>query len=237
MSTHIFRRAATSVLVAIVGAMIAPVSGGGGVSVGDAPPSERLALVASVLTLAGAAAASSTERAGAVPPLTTRVPPLVTRLCTSARARSPIPLVCPPLVPVTKYRTFPGLRGVLLGTMNIPPLKPPADKLYLLSFNAGDDGPFYWHWLIGMGTPEAIRYWVLSDAHKPTRVKVLRVEGRRVEIWRFPNYPAGGEFGGHVAAITRSGPYLVIASIHGYNTADADARMAVALARKADASR
>jgi hypothetical protein len=204
--------------------------------------SPLLALVASVFTLAGAGAASSTERAGGVPPLTTRVPPFVTRLCASARARSPIPLVCPPLVPVTKYRTFPGLSGVLLGTMNIPPLKPPADKLYLLSFNAGDDGPLYWHWLASMGTPEAIRYWVLSDAHnevkgKPTRVKMLRVEGRRVEIWRFPDYPAGGEFGGHVAAITRSGSYLVIASIHGYDTANADARMAVALARKAEATR
>ena len=93
-----------------------------------------------------------------------------------------------------------------------------------------------------MGTPQAIRYWVLSDARnevkgKPSRVKVLRLEGRRVEIWRFPDHPAGGALGGHLAAITRSGPYLAIASIHGYDTANSDARMAVALARKADAAR
>src|SRR5439155_22146279 len=181
---------------------------------------ERLYISPSGHPPAGPPAAASPARGGPVPPLTTRVPPLVTRLCTSARARSPIPLVCPPLVPVTKYRTFPGLRGVLLGTMNIPPLKPPADKLYLLSFNAGDDGSFYWHWLAGMGTPEAIPYWVLSDAHnkvkgKPTRLTMLRVQGRRIEIWRFPNHPAECEFGGHVAAITRSGRNLVIASIPG----------------------
>lgn len=42
VSTHVFRRATTSVLVAIVGAMGSPVSGGGGVSVGDAPPSGHL---------------------------------------------------------------------------------------------------------------------------------------------------------------------------------------------------
>ena len=64
----------------------------------------------------------------------------------------------------------------------------------------------------------------------------MLVGERKVEIWKFPEYPAGGAFGGHIAAITRSGQYLAIASIHGEN-ADADARMVVALARKADAAR
>jgi hypothetical protein len=67
--------------------------------------------------------------------------------------------------------------------------------------------------------------------------KTLVIGRRQVEIWRFPDYPAGGQFGGHFAAITRSGPYLAIASIHGYDNADASARMVVALARKADAVR
>jgi hypothetical protein len=201
-----------------------------------------MAVVLSATMLVGASTASSAKRALTVPPLTTKVPRFVMRLCASARAHSPIPLVCPPLVPVTSYRPFAGLSGVLLGNTNRPPVKPPADEIYLLGFNGGDSGPVYWHWLIGMGTPHAIRYWVLSDAHnevqgKPRRVKVLLLQGRRVEIWRFPNYPAGGEFGGHVAAITRSGPYWVIASIHGYDTAEVDARMAVALARKADSAR
>ena len=150
--------------------------------------------------------------------------------------------MCPPLVPVTKYRSFPGLSGVLLGNTNIPPVKPPADRIYLLGFNGGDSGPTYWHWMIGMGTPQAIRYWVLSDTRnevkgEPKRVRTVLVEHRRVEIWRFPDHPAGGQFGGHLAAITPSGPFLAIASIHGYDSADASARIAVALARKADADR
>jgi hypothetical protein len=121
-------------------------------------------------------------------------------------------------------------------------VKPPADRIYLVAFNGGDGGPTYWHWIAGLGTPQAIRYWVLSDAHnevkgKPARVKTLVIGRRQVEIWRFPDYPAGGQFGGHFAAITRSGPYLAIASIHGYDNADASARMVVALARKADAVR
>ena len=121
-------------------------------------------------------------------------------------------------------------------------MKPPADRIYLLAFNGGDSGPTYWHWIAGMGTPQAIRYWVLSDARneikgKPTRVKTVLVGRREVEIWRFPDYPAGGQFGGHFAAITGSGPYLAVASIHGSDSANASARIAVALARKADASR
>lgn len=198
-------------------------------------------VVASALTFFSVSAGSASQvETQALPRLTTKVPRFVTRLCAPARARSPIPLVCPPLVPVTKYRRFPGVSGVLLG--NSTPVKPPADAIYLAGFNAGDSGPEYWHWLAGIGTPEAIRYWVLSDARnevrgKPKKVDVVRVQGRRVEIWRFPEHPAGGQLGGHVAAITRSGRYLAIASIHGYDAAELDARMAVALARKADTGR
>lgn len=59
-------------------------------------------------------------------------------------------------------------------------------------------------------------------------------------MWRsgaFPTTQLEASSGGHVAAFTRSGPYLAIASVHGYDTAAAGARMAAALARKADASR
>jgi len=145
------------------------------------------------------------------------------------------------LVPSTKYRLFPGLSGATLGNTSIPRLKPPTDRIYLMGFNGGDSGPIYWHWIAGMGTPQAIRYWVLSDARnevrgKPHRLKTVKIGDRQVEIWQFPDHPAGGQFGGHIAAITRSGPYLAIASVHGDN-ADADARMVVALARKADAAR
>jgi len=121
-------------------------------------------------------------------------------------------------------------------------VKPPADRIYLLAFNASDSGPTYWHWVAGMGTTRAVRHWVLSDARnevkgRPKRVKSVVVERRQVEIWRFPDHPAGGQFGGRVAVIARSGPYLAVASVHGFDNADASARMVVALARKADASR
>jgi hypothetical protein len=201
-----------------------------------------LAAVVLAVLLPGVAqfGAAAVRQSIASPRLTSNVPRFVTRVCASGRAASPIPLVCP-LVPVTEYRSFPGLSGVLLGNTNQPPVKPPADKLYLLGFNGGDSGPTYWHWIAGMGTPKAIRYWVLSDARnevkgKPRRTNTVTVGGRKVEIWRFPDFPAGGQFGGHIAAITRSGPYLAIASVHGYDL-DGSARMAVTLARKADASR
>ena len=107
----------------------------------------------------------------------------------------------------------------------------------MLGFNGGDSGPRYWHWMAGMGTPEAIQYWVLSDVRnevrgKPKRVAVITVERRRVAIWQFPDHPAGGQFGGHYAAITTVGSLRAVASIHGDN-ADSSARMAVALAAKA----
>ena len=184
-----------------------------------------------------ASATAGSDQAGSSPRLTRDVPGFVQRVCVSARPTAPIPIVCPPLVPVTKYRTFTGLSGALLGNSGPVPVMPPRDRFYLLGFNGGDSGPTYWHWMAGMGTPEAIQYWVLSDARnvvrgKPKRVRAVVLDGRRVDIWRFPEHPAGGGFGGHYAAITSSGPLRAIASIHGDN-AEGSARMAVALAAKA----
>ena len=198
-------------------------------------------LVACIVGNAQSGNAGVGRHPSAVPLLTSHVPHFVTHVCASGRANSPIPLVCPPLVPVTKYRRFPGLSGVLLGNTNRPPVKPPANKIYLVAFNGGDSGPVYWHWIAGMGTPEAIRYWVLSDARnevkgKPKRIGTITIRGRGVELWRFPDYPAGGQFGDHVVAITSSGPYLAIASVHG-DDPSGSAQIAVALALKADATR
>ena len=204
---------------------------------------QRVAVaLGAVMLLSAASVRAASDRSSSPPPLTRDVPRFVRKICSSGRSSSPIPLVCPPLVPVTKYRPYPGSSGVLLGNTNTPPLKPPADRIYLLGFNGGDSGPTYWHWVAGMGSREAIQYWVLSDARnevkgKPKRLTTLVVDQRRVEIWRFPMHPAGGGLGGHVAAITRSGPYFAIASVHGYDTANASARVAVALAHKADAVR
>lgn len=192
-----------------------------------------LLLFAGTMPFVGSAATDETV------PLTTHVPAFVTSVCDAARSRSPIRLVCPSLVPVTKYRTFPGLSGVLLGNTNRPPVKPPADRIYLLGFNGGDDGPSYWHWIAGMGTPEAIRYWVLSDERnvvrgKPKLLRVVKHMGRAVQLWRFPEHPAGGQFGGHTVAIAQAKNALAIASIHGHDNATLSVRMATALAEKAD---
>ncbi len=184
--------------------------------------------------MSAASATGGTTGTGSAPPLTRDVPRFVSKHCASARKKSLLRLVCPPLVPVTRYRTYPGVSGVLAGN------EPPA-KMYLLGFNGGDTGPTFWHWIAGMGTPAGINRWVLSDAQnvmrgKPKLIRVVIVDGRKVNVWRFPPYPAGGQFGGHDAAITRSGPLLAIASIHG-DSAEASVRMAVALARRADVSR
>jgi hypothetical protein len=207
----------------------------------------HLVWAAFVVALAGFGAAGSaiggqSESSSSTPRLTRAVPENVTKLCVSARrSRPPLPIVCPPLIPVTRYWPYPGVHGVLLGNTNRPPLKPPTDRIYMLGFNAGASGPTTWHWIAGMGSREALRYWVLSDERnevkgKPTRVRTEWIARRKVEIWRFPDHPAGGQFGGHYAAITPSGPYFAVASIHGDN-ANASARMAVALASKADAAR
>jgi hypothetical protein len=111
------------------------------------------AVACSLLITATSAAAGRDEMLSSPPHLTRNVPRFVTQVCASARrSRPPLPIVCPPLVPVTRYRPFPGSSGVLLGNTNIPRLKPPTDHIYLLSFNGGDSGPAYWHWMAGIGS-------------------------------------------------------------------------------------
>lgn len=173
-------------------------------------------------------------------PLTAEIPPFVTKVCNSPR-RSPIRLVCPPLVPVSKYVRIDGLYGAFIAAVVEPRTTSPRRLLYFVSFNHGDNGPGFIHWVAGMGTEEAVRYWVLSDARnivrgKPKLARVVSRMGRRVEIWRFPEHPAGGQFGGHIVAI-RAKSLFAIASIHGYDATDASAQMAVALARKSEKAR
>jgi len=186
-------------------------------------------------TTVGAKDGSRAQDPTLTPRLTRHVPGIVELLCEFMKSSSPIRVVCPPLIPVSAYRRLPGVHGGETGAY--PGVKPPRNRLYLVGFNAGDTGPRYWHWIAGMGTPEAIQYWDISDARnvvrgKPKRIRVVTVDGRRVEIWRFPDHPAGGMFGGHYAAITTTGRLRAIASIHGDN-AEGSARMAVALAKKA----
>ena len=129
-----------------------------------------------------------------------------------------------------------GLYGFFSARETLAPGPASPSAYYELSFNNG--GPFGTvHWIVAKGSEEAIRFWVLGDElhevkGRPQRRGVLWVGNRRVEIYRFPSYPAGGSFGGHLAALVRSDQFVHVASIHGYRTARASARMAVALALK-----
>ena len=192
-----------------------------------------LLAVAAAIVLPGADAKSDPAR------LTTEVPAFVTRVCASASRQSPIRLVCPPLVPVTRSTRIVGLYGTLLGSQGRPRLGGLRTRLYLVSFNHGDLGPGFVHWVAGMGSAEAVRYWILSDVRnvvrgKPRLLRVINRGGRAVEVWRFPEHPAGGQFGGHIVAIAEAKTLRAVASIHGYDTEAASVRMAIALAAKAD---
>ena len=195
-------------------------------------PTPAASLVALLLALS-AATSSARDDSGAVP-LTRDVPSLVRKTCRQLARHTRLHVVCPPLVPKTRIVRIAGIYG-FFSALELP--KPPRRRLteyYEMSFNNG--GPFgSIHWIVAKGTPEAVRYWVLSDRHnevkgKPHRVGVLRIAGRAAEIYRFPWFPAGGEFGSHLAAFVRSGPFVYVASIHGYDDPGASARMAVAMA-------
>lgn len=182
------------------------------------------------LILLGLSVGRASAATDELPQLTRQVPPFVQGECAKALLTAPVRFVCPPLVPVSKYIKRPGLFGTFSGNEI-------GAKLTLVSFNHGDVGPGYWHWIAGLGTSAGINRWVLSDAQnvvrgKPKFMRVIALDGRIVRLWRFPPHPAGGQFGGHVVAITRADPLIAVASVHG-ETAIVSARMAVALARKA----
>jgi hypothetical protein len=167
--------------------------------------------------------------------LTSDVPTLVTGTCRRLARRTQLRVVCPPLVPKTRIVPISGLYGSFSATDVVQP--PPAGptEYYEMSFNNG--GPFGTiHWIVAKGTPAAVRFWVLDGEHnevrgRARRLGVLWVGNRRAEIYRFPEYPAGGAFGSHLAALVRSGTFVLVASIHGYDDPRASARMAVAMAR------
>jgi hypothetical protein len=166
--------------------------------------------------------------------LTREIPPLVRKTCHDLAPRTTLHVVCPPLVPKTRIVHIAGLYGSFSASdlVNIPASWPTA--YYEMSFNNG--GPFGTvHWVVAKGTPAAVRFYVLSDKQnevkgRPHRTGVMWVDHRKVEIYRFPWHPAGGTFGSHLAALVRSGPFVYVASIHGYDHARASARMAVAMA-------
>lgn len=182
------------------------------------------------LAILGISASEASGRAGQSPKLTRHTPQFVQGECAKALLAAPVRFVCPPLVPVSKYIKRPGLYGTFNGNED-------GAKITLVSFNHGDVGPGYWHWIAGLGTSAGINRWILSDAQnvvkgKPRLFQRRSLDGHEVKIWRFPPHPAGGQFGGHDVAITRAGSLFAVGSVHG-KSAVSSARMAVALAKRA----
>ncbi len=159
--------------------------------------------------------------------LTTEVPSWVRRSCRSARQEVRVKVVCPGLVPDVPLVAERGLSGPYLF---------PSRSVYLLSFNNGDiEGTA--HWIVGGGGVGPVRKWVLhgfGNAY-PGRARLLEtrdVGSHHVRVYGFPEYPAGGANGGHVAVLVPIGGQVVFASIHGSRWTDAVIAMAVALANE-----
>jgi hypothetical protein len=165
--------------------------------------------------------------------LTRAVPERVREACRLARRDVRIPVVCPRLVVKSRIVGIEGLWG---------PETYPGGKLYLLTFNNGYYEPGIVHWIVGLGTPQAVATHFLSDRFnevkgKPRELGSRLVDGRRVRVFRFPDHPAGGPFGGHIAALVRVRELVALASIHGYENEAADVTLAVAYARLVDHGR
>jgi hypothetical protein len=164
--------------------------------------------------------------------LTTRVAPIVERACRQAAAQVSIDVVCPRLIPRSRYVTITGLWGSIVLSR----------RLWMLTFNNGDNGPGYVHWIVGVGIRRDVRYYVLGDKINevkglPKLVAAKMLDGRRLIDYRFPAYPAGGPNGGHAASFVPCGTRFVFASLHGYERMRMAELMAVDLAERAGCPR
>jgi hypothetical protein len=165
--------------------------------------------------------------------LTYDVPPLVRKACVDASRRAAVRVVCPPLVPDVPLTRSLGLWG-----SSVPHDDP---RFYMLSFNNGGLPGGKRHWIAGGGKAGAVEKWVLTDFDNvvkgnPTLVRTTTMRGRRVSIYHFPPYPAGGPNGGHWAAFIRLGDEMVFASPHERRYVPAAVEMALALAEGLDAA-
>ena len=157
-------------------------------------------------------------------------PKIVKSACRMAHAQVRVRVACPTLIPATRYVHHEGLWG----SNSYPP------DLWWITFNNGDNGPGYVHWMTGGGNMKAIARYVLSDSMnevkgKPRLVGLRRFSGYRVSIYRFPPHPAGGSNGGHSMALVPCQGRGFFASIHRSIYGDHDsqvAAMAVDLARR-----
>ena len=163
--------------------------------------------------------------------LTYRVPRQVRQACAEARRLASVRVVCPRLVPDVPLTKIAGLWGSIV--IDAEP------RFYMLSFNNGGLPGGKRHWLTGGGLARVVDKWVLTDfanevKGEPKLVRRLNVRGRRVLVYRFPPFPAGGPNSGHWAAFVRSDDEVVFASLHGKRYLDAAVEMALDLAQQAE---
>jgi hypothetical protein len=140
-------------------------------------------------------------------------------------------VLCPEIIPdIPLFTPGAGLHGFISS----------RPTYYMLSFNNGDPPGPARHWIVGGGLARAVERWVLTDAvneikGNPEFVGTRNADGRRVLIYRFPPFPAGGPNGGHWAAFVRVGRgEMVFASLHGARNVDAGVVMALGLAKEAE---
>lgn len=179
-----------------------------------------------IASSSGAGIGATMRHASAVKLVRTQ-PAIVRVACKQAQEVTQVRVTCPTLIPATRYIRRTGLWGSLLN----------APSAWAITFNNGDNGPGYLHWIAGGGTTKAIRYQVLGDSVNevkglPRLVSRRSINGYTVAIYEFPPYPAGGPNGGHTAAFVPCGRRRVFASIHGYGVASAVIAMALDLARR-----
>jgi hypothetical protein len=163
--------------------------------------------------------------------LTYSVPAQVREACAEARRLASVRVICPRLIPDVPLTKLDGLWGSIV--FDAEP------RFYMLSFNNGGLPGGKRHWLVGGGRPRFVAEWVLTDRANEVRgnpelIQAESVNGRRVEIYRFPPFPAGGPNGGHWAAFVNVRNEYVFASLHGRRWLDASIEMALDLARRAD---
>jgi hypothetical protein len=134
--------------------------------------------------------------------------------------------VCPGFVPQGRLIKTAGLWGGFAFDRS----------LWLITFNNGDNGPRYLHWIMGAGSRPSIDHFLLSDAVNdvkglPKKIGESQVGSRTLTTYRYPPHPAGGPNGGHTAVFVSCGEELVFASLHGA-LQEPSTKLALALADK-----
>jgi hypothetical protein len=162
--------------------------------------------------------------------LGTQVPALVQRACRQAQREVNIRVICPALVPQGPLLRTEGLWGGFAFDRSV----------WLITFNNGDNGPNYLHWIMGAGVRSSVSHYLLTDAVNdvkgpPKKIGESDVGSRTVLTYLYPPHPAGGSNGGHIAVYVSCGEALVFASLHGSHRA-ATEKLAIAFADKTGCS-